>query len=71
MHNLESSSPEYLLPIKPWDRESAPSLTDDEYAELLELIERFPQFSGENDPDYKRWEQLQRKAKDAQNSHPQ
>jgi hypothetical protein len=70
MHTPEVP-PEYLLPIKPWNRESAASLTDDEYAELLEMVERFPQFNGENDPDYKRWEQLQKKANLTPPSDPQ
>lgn len=66
MYTVRERSPvsreELLIPLKPWDRKSAPNLTDAEYAELVHLVDKFPQFEGETDPDYQRWKELQEKA---------
>jgi len=67
LHTLPQK--ELLVPIKPWDRKSAPNLTDAEYAELADLVDKFPQFKGETDPDYKRWEALQRKVNGSTDSN--
>jgi hypothetical protein len=57
----EAGMPDHL-PIRPASRERYPSLTDEEYIELCDLVEGFPNFFGEDDPKYKRWYELQKKA---------
>lgn len=51
-----------MIPLKPKSRESAPSLTDEEYDELCKLVDEFPNFTGDEDPRFKRWEELQSRA---------
>jgi hypothetical protein len=64
MSNPEQQSnwPENM-PMKPMGgREAVPSLSDQEYKRLCELVDRFVDFKGEDDPEYQEWLGLQRRA---------
>jgi len=50
------------MPVKYTPEQVEGKLTAEELAELNGLVEKFPGFSGEEDPDYVRWLELDRRA---------
>ena len=51
------------IPLKFSKEEVEGKLTDEELTELNGLVEDFPNFSGDEDPRYKRWLELDTRAK--------